>query len=384
MVEAERPAFLEFFAGAGLVRLGLEPEWSCTWANDIDNRKAETYQANFGNEEFLTEDIANVTADLLPPGADLAWASFPCQDLSLAGNREGLQGERSGTVAEFLRLMREMETIEHRPPIIVLENVVGLLYDRDFPTLCRALSDLGTQFGTLVIDARLWLPQSRPRVFMVAVEENVPCSSMYSEAPPEDVPWFPTSVKEAQQRIPHDVLHNWRWWNLPIPSAVVPPVEDMIEDPPSLVEWHTASETKRLLGMMSDLNREKTDKAVRDGKKVGFVYKRTRKRIQRAEARFDGLAGCLRTPEGGSSRQIILTIERGQIRSRLLSPREAARLMGVPERFTLPDSYNDAYQAIGDGVAVPVTRWMSHHLLLPLKRLATAAAQAELPEGVPA
>lgn len=87
---------------------------------------------------------------------------------------------------------------------------------------------------------------------------------------------------------------------------------------------------------------------------------------QRAEVRFDGISGCLRTPVGGSSRQTVILVENGHVRTRLLSPREAARLMGVPENYPLPSAYNDAYHLFGDGVAVPVVRWLENYLLSPL------------------
>ena len=104
---------------------------------------------------------------------------------------------------------------------------------------------------------------------------------------------------------------------------------------------------------------------------VGGVYKRTRldeegNKVQRAEVRFDDIAGCLRTPSGGSSRQSILVVEGRRIRSRLLSPREAARLMGLPDSYRLPPNYNDAYPIAGDGVAVPVVRHLAEHIFEPL------------------
>jgi len=88
--------------------------------------------------------------------------------------------------------------------------------------------------------------------------------------------------------------------------------------------------------------------------------------VQRAEIRFDDVAGCLRTPAGGSSRQVIMVVEGKRIRSRLLSPREAARLMGLPDSYLLPKNYNAAYHLAGDGVAVPVVRHLAQHLLEPL------------------
>ena len=361
--------FLDFFAGAGLVRLGLEPSWSCTWANDIDARKQEVYEAEFGAGEFALGDVASVATDSLPVGTDMAWASFPCQDLSIAGSRRGMKAERSGTYWEFWRLMRDSLDRGQRPPLIVIENVVGMLYGSDFPILCESLAALGMQFGPLVIDARQFLPQSRPRVFVVAIDSRVDCSLMVTEEADETVPWFPKAVRSAYEKLPAALAESWRRWKLPEPSMSIPSIEDMIEENPTSVVWHAPDETERLLAMMTDVNRKKTENAIENGQSVGFVYKRIREGVQRAEARFDGVAGCLRTPQGGSSRQIVLVLDNGRVRSRLLSPREAARLMGVPDSFWLPSKYNDAYRAIGDGVAVPVVRWLSNRLLVHLAKL---------------
>lgn len=103
------------------------------------------------------------------------------------------------------------------------------------------------------------------------------------------------------------------------------------------------------------------------------IYRRTRVdeegRQLRAEVRFDGISGCLRTPAGGSSRQILIFVDGGDIRTRLLAPREAARLMGVRDNYILPDNYNDAYHLMGDAVAVPAVKWLSEHLLKPLAQV---------------
>ena len=95
-------------------------------------------------------------------------------------------------------------------------------------------------------------------------------------------------------------------------------------------------------------------------------YKRTRHGQQRLELRFDGIAGCLRTPKGGSSRQVLVLKRNGEIHSRLLTARETARLMGAPEDYWLPEKYNDAYMAMGDAVAVPAVHYLAEHLLFPL------------------
>lgn len=361
-----RPTFLEFFAGAGLVREGLKPAWNCVWANDIDASKERIYTANFGKREFELGDVATVKAASLP-SADMAWASFPCQDLSLAGWQRGMSAKRSGAFWPFWRLMRDLFDAGRRPPVIVIENVTGLLYGDDFTGLCEALAALDMKFGAMVLDAKWFLPQSRPRVFLVALDSRVNSASFVENQP--YAPHVPKALIAAWSRLPETVKDRWIWWRFRPASRVIHRAETLIEEEPHGVGWHSASETKRLIGMMSEVNRAKVDKVAASGEfRVGFLYKRMREGQQRAEVRFDGIAGCLRTPGGGSSRQTIVVVEGKKIRSRLLSTREAARLMGLPDTFQLPGTYNEAYKAMGDGVAATVVAALNEKVLLPLVR----------------
>ena len=95
-------------------------------------------------------------------------------------------------------------------------------------------------------------------------------------------------------------------------------------------------------------------------------YRRTRHGKQQLELRFDGIAGCLRTPEGGSSKQYLVVKKNNEVHARLLTVREAARLMGAPDSFILPGSYNDGYKAMGDAVAMPVARFIGEKFLTKL------------------
>ena len=129
---------------------------------------------------------------------------------------------------------------------------------------------------------------------------------------------------------------------------------------------------------MDGRNRAKVEAAIASGeRRVGAVFRRVRGGEQRAEVRFDGLAGCLRTPRGGSSRQILLVVEADQVRSRLVGAREAARLMGLPEAYRLPARTTSALMVAGDGVAVPVVRWLAEHVLEPLLNPAPRVMAAE-------
>ena len=374
------PTYYEFFAGGGMARAGLGDEWRCLFANDFDCMKAAAYIANWGGDHFLCEDIGKLTVPDLPGRADLAWASFPCQDLSLAGDGAGLGTStdsattRSGTFWPFLALMHGLRHEGRAPRMIVLENVFGALTShggKDFVAIGEALSTAGYQFGAVVIDAACFVPQSRPRVFFVAVESGSHLPPRVVHGGPSRL-WHPKALTSAYSGLSAAAKSRWVWWDLPVPSDAVTVLADLIEDKPAGVAWHSNDETGRLLGMMSPLNQAKVEAAQRAGRRViGCIYRRTRpdadgSRRQRAEVRFDGVAGCLRTPGGGSSRQTILLVDADKITSRLLSAREAARLMGLSDGYILPARYNAAYHVAGDGVCPPVVRHLARYLLEPV------------------
>jgi DNA (cytosine-5)-methyltransferase 1 len=168
------------------------------------------------------------------------------------------------------------------------------------------------------------------------------------------------------------VRRNWVWWSMPLPPKRTKSLSDLIEDDPGDVKWFTYDETRHLISLMSELNREKLVDAKRKNRRiVGGLYRRTRhddngNKIQRAEIRFDDVSGCLRTPAGGSSRQVILVVNGQSVKARLISGRETARLMGLPETYTLPENYNEAYHLTGDGVVVPVVRHLAKYIFEPI------------------
>ncbi|RZJ34144.1 MAG: DNA cytosine methyltransferase, partial [Brevundimonas sp.] len=177
MVESSPFEAYEFFAGGGMLRAGLGDGWTCTFANDIDPQKAAFYRANWGGEELAVGDIGEVATADLPGQADLMWGSFPCQDLSLAGNGAGLGGARSGMFHTFWDLARGLGREGRGPKIVAIENVCGALTSRggrDFEILCRTWDEAGYAFGALVINADRFVPQSRPRLFVVGVRGDVP------------------------------------------------------------------------------------------------------------------------------------------------------------------------------------------------------------------
>jgi DNA (cytosine-5)-methyltransferase 1 len=314
-------------------------------------------------------DVAKLKLTQLPGEADLVWASFPCQDLSLAGAGAGLKGERSGTFWPFWKLIKSLNAKGRAPKIIALENVCGALTShegKDFAAIGSALMSEGYRFGAMVIDAAHFLPQSRPRLFIIAIRADVAIpQKLFASKPSAE--WHTPALITAQKGLSSKCRENWIWWRLPITPVRNSAFSDLLEASPSDVEWHSAEKTRTLLDLMSPVNKAKVAAAKKAGRRmVGTIYKRTRHengvKAQRAEVRFDDIAGCLRTPAGGSSRQLIIIVEGQRVRSRLISSRETARLMGLPDDYILPKRYNEAYHLTGDGVAVPVVRFLAENI----------------------
>lgn len=297
-----KPAFFEFFAGGGMARAGLGEGWQCSFANDFDPMKAATYQINWGGDHFRLADINRLTSADLPGSPDLAWASFPCQDLSLAGNAAGLGTEaaqtRSGAFWAFWRLMLALRSERRAPGIIVLENVYGSLTandGRDFAMIVRCLALGGYLAGALLIDASKFVPQSRPRIFIVAVRDDMVIPpSLISDEPLAG--WHPPAMITAVRRLAEPDLESWRWWRLPISDVDVPPLASLIETHAVGVEWHDAEQTSKLIAMMSEVSLAKLAAMQASGRqRVGTIYRRTRPdgkgfRRQRAELRDDDIS----------------------------------------------------------------------------------------------
>lgn len=342
----------EFFAGSGLVAYGLRGMFTPIWSNDISQQKKNVYDRNFESKHFLLDDIKNVSGKDLP-FAHLSWASFPCQDLSLAGAIGGIDARRSGLVWEWLRVLDEMSL---KPRILLVENVSGLLSASkgdNYRKLHKALNDRGYRCGAIVLNASVFLPQSRPRVFVIAIRHGM---SIPSELIGEKSCWL---HNETTRKI-GESLSDWIWWQAEKPLKRQSCLEDIIEK-------DVPFDKDDVLRLISDRHKDILNK---HGIVYATGYRRMRHGKQQLELRFDGIAGCLRTPEGGSSKQFLVVKNKEEIHARLLTVREAARLMGAPDSFVLPGSYNDGYKAMGDAVAVPVAKFIGEKFLM---RIAEAA-----------
>jgi len=341
----------EFFAGSGLVANGLHGIFRSIWSNDICGKKAAVYRANAPGGHFVLGDIKNISGAALPY-AHLSWASFPCQDLSLAGSLGGIDAERSGLVWEWLRILSEMP---ERPSILLIENVAGLLTankGKNYAKLHHALLDMGYKSGAILIDAVHFVPQSRPRVFIIAVKQEIQIPPELQDSGPN---WLHTkAVADLGESLP-----NWIWWFAKMPPRRRIQLTDILD-------LDLPYDRDSALALVPPRHRKVINSFENI---VATGYRRTRNGKQCLELRFDGIAGCLRTPEGGSSKQFLVVKRNGELHARVLSPREAARLMGAPDSFVLPVKDNDAYKAMGDAVAVPVASFVGREFLMKLAEI---------------
>jgi len=355
----------EFFAGIGLMRMGLDQEgWGTIWANDLDEKKWEMYRANFNNGacEFVLDDVHKVNGQDIPD-IELATASFPCNDLSLAGARHGLAGTHSSAFWGFVEAIKGMG--ERRPPLILLENVAGFLTSNngdDFRDALVALNELGYAVDAFMIDAVRFVPQSRVRLFVVG-----------SRAQPDRLREASVTLLQSDVRPPAlaDFIFmnpeiGWNLRRLPALPPSTARLADIVEQVPLNSEvWWSRERCEYLLNQMSPKHRAEAERMM-DGSEwsYGTVFRRVRKGRSMAELRTDGIAGCLRTPRGGSGRQILFCAGAGHYRVRLLTPQECSRLMGATG-YKINVPVNQALFGFGDAVCVPVIQWIAKHYLNP-------------------
>lgn len=351
----------EFFAGVGLVRLALESEgFRVVFANDIEPAKESIYRSNFDASEFLLGDVRAVR-DGDVPDVDLATASFPCTDLSLAGNRAGLKGRESSMFYEFARVLHQMG--DRKPRAVLLENVVGFATShggRDLESAIAQLNRLGYCCDVFAIDAKRFVPQSRPRMFVVGALDRID----------NEPDWSPTELRPAwvERFVASHPKLDMQCLPLSLGPRPVRRLVDVVErlraaDP----RWWEKDRVGRFVASLSQIQADRLDR-LSVGRKLSWAtaYRRTRGGRAVWEIRDDEISGCLRTARGGSSKQALVEAGRGKARIRWMTPREYARLQGAPDFDVSAVTENKALYGLGDAVCVPVISWIAQNYLVPL------------------
>jgi DNA (cytosine-5)-methyltransferase 1 len=366
-MNGSKKTIAEFFAGIGLMRIGLENAgWQTVFANDIDEDKWQMYRDQFGDTgEFIVRDIHELKISEVPTVA-LATASFPCNDLSLAGARHGLAGAQSSAFWGFIDILKAMKRGRRLPPLVLLENVTGFLSSHDghdFEDALLALNDLGYAVDAFIINAARFVPHSRQRLFVTGIRTRQPDEL-------KETPGFYESDVRPPGLANFILMHpdiNWRIRELPPLPKCSKRLADILEDlPPNHQMWWSRQRCEYMLNQMSPKHRAEAEAMIHgDTIRYGTVFRRVRYGKSMAELRTDSVAGCLRTPRGGSGRQILVVAGKGRLAVRLLTGRECARLMGADD-FKLNVPLNQALFGFGDAVCVPVIEWIANNYLNPV------------------
>ena len=242
--------------------------------------------------------------------------------MSLAGKRRGLAGEQSGALFGFLQVIEQLG--ERRPPLVLLENVPGFLTSHDgadFATAVDELAALGYWLDSFVIDARWFVPQSRPRLFLVGYHDELVGPPLVRRRPDADAiddPWRqairraerlrPARLMAAMEAIePRDRLGDRRLRRRRARRATRSPISST---PATTSRGGATTKSSGTAQMMFDRHRRQMDAlaAASTAPVLLTGFRRIREGQQRLEVRFDGVAGCLRTPRGGSAKQIVLML----------------------------------------------------------------------------
>ncbi len=355
----------------GLVRAALERSgFGVVFANDISAAKFAMYTANFGDDDFHLGDIRDLWGDDVPT-VELATASFPCTDLSVAGGRAGLAGAESGLFWHFTRVLEEMG--DRKPRGVLLENVLGFATSqggRDLESAVEELNRLGYSCDLIVGDAKWFVPQSRPRLFVVGLADP-PRIEDHGRSSPFRPGWV------WRYRGEHS-LSRMHFYPLPSPPKVTPELRTVVERlPVTDRRWWPTERVRHFVASLSSIQLRRVNKLIRDDRiRWRTAYRRTRQGGAVWEVRRDKIAGCLRTASGGSSKQALVEAGGGQIRVRWLTPREYARLQGADDVVLDTVTATQALNGLGDAVCVPVVSWIARHYLMPALRSSTGATHS--------
>lgn len=301
--------FLDFFAGIGTIRLGFEQAgWTCNGHIEWDKYARQSYNAmhDIKDGEYDGQDIRAVRAADLPR-SDLWTFGAPCQDFSMAGNRKGMDGERSSLVKEIFRLIEETPE-EDRPQWLLYENVRGMLSSNggwDFLGIILEMDRLGYDVEWQLLNSKHFgVPQNRERVFTIGHlrgrggRKVFPITgALFKAHETENITLIDKGVKLRKIDI----------------SNCITAREDR----------GVSNRTGEGTAVVYGLKRNQTKNAA-----IGGLYTRNSKAFYRGI--LDGASRTLRSNQHDAA---VALMQSDKIRIRKLTPLECWRLQGVPDEY---------------------------------------------------
>jgi DNA (cytosine-5)-methyltransferase 1 len=361
------------FSGIGGFDLGFDQAGlTCAWQVEKDNAARSVLKTHWPNVQKY-EDVQNVGKRNLEP-VDLICGGFPCQDVSVAGRREGLAGERSGLWFEFRRIIAELG-----PQWVVIENVPGLLSSnggRDMGAIVGALGEFGYWWAYRVLDAQYWgVPQRRRRVFIVGCLAKGCAQEVLFER--QSSPWDTPPSREEGAELAKDVAatikggSGQRGYPIEWEAGLTVSSFSAGNSGDSYGVAYSENVTPPLRAGNSGTNQtpticfvQNTRDEVRlmngDGQIAGALSAQPGMKQQSYVANtFNGYTGGA-DDNDAQGRHIVPIDNRG---IRRLTPLECERLQGFPDHHTAGQSDSVRYRQLGNAVAVPVARWLGKRIL---------------------
>ncbi len=322
--------FIDLFAGIGGIRTAFEDFGGrCVFTSEWDSYAQKTYAANFPDGHAIAGDITQVNENEIPDH-DVLLGGFPCQPFSIAGvskknalgRAHGFADETQGTL--FFDVARIIQA--KQPRAFLLENVKNLQsHDkgRTFDVIKRTLTDeLGYHIHVKVIDAAHFVPQHRERIIIVGFRD------------PVGFDWAALQLPAKGERKLAEILHKTDGT-----EPVLPWDEGRYFDHGKkkvLPKFTLTDNLWNYLQAYAEKHRLKGN-----GFGFGLVTGKDISRTLSARYHKDGSE---------------ILIKQLRKNPRRLTPRECARLMGLPDTFKIPVSDTRAYRQFGNCVAVPVIR----------------------------
>ena len=353
------------FSGIGGFDLGLERSgWNVAWQVENNTFCNQVLQKRWSDVQRY-KDIQEVNADCLEP-VNLLCGGFPCQDLSVAGDRAGLAGERSGLFFEYIRLVRAL-----RPAHVLIENVPGLLSSqqgKDMGIVIETLSELGYGVAWRSLDSQYFgVPQRRQRVFIVG-HLGGPCPSeilFESESLHGNTQESQGEREKTTPRVGESISHALNKGGRNDSNG-----ETFVVAKPLLAHHRRDNDDETfVIQDAQDIGDKKhtgigiaSDNApmyTLDSVSQHAIFQQN----SRSEVRYiagDGqIAGAV-VSEPGVQQQNYLA-KGTQVRR--LTPLECERLQGFPDDWTDIGSDAQRYKALGNAVTVPVAKWIGQRIL---------------------
>ena len=322
---------IDLFAGIGGIRLGFErafnDEISTGFVSEWDQPAQKTYSANFHDDFNIEGDITKDEVQEKIPPFNICLAGFPCQAFSLAGKRQGFNDDYKGICRGtlFFEVARICE--KHKPEVIFCENVKGLtIHDkgRTFSIITKTLKQLGYQVFARVLNSRdFGVPQNRERIYIVAFRNDIDATD----------------------------------FSFPDPTDSTKTIADIIEEKPVPAKYYLSDQYLRTL---------RAHRARHEALGHGFGY----------EVRsWDDVSAAIVCGGMGRERNLLIdtrqtdltptTHIKGEINRegiRKMTPREWARLQGVPDSFIFPLADVHSYKQLGNSVTVNVIEAIARNI----------------------